>query len=482
MAFAPERYREIVDDWPAFLEAVRRPLPLTVRVNRLRAVAGRGAAPVREWLEAEGLRVRPVPWDGDLLRLEPRPDGPAEPPAPGRLLATLGGLVHVQEEVSLLPVRLLAPRPGERVLDLCAAPGSKAGALAAAMAGRGTLVANDVDWRRLSSLGRNLERLGALNAVVTCYDAANFPFAAGCFDRVLADVPCTCEGTSRKNPEVFTWGDPASRSETARVQGAVLRKAVRLVRPGGRVVYSTCTYAPEENEAVVDAVLAAARRAGRPLRVLDARVDGFPAAAGLREWRGERFDPALERALRVWPHHHDTGGFFVAVLEREGTRETSPADVAEPELPATVEPGPWLGPVRERFGLPEEVFAGTGLVQRGRGVLALVADDLRAPRHPRPSSVGVGLLHAGMRNPKLTTAGAMAVGPAATRNVVDLDAEELRAYIARRDQELPAGRADACTGGYVLVRHRGACFGVGWLRPAPAGGRASLRSLFPKRW
>ena len=482
MAFAPERYRDLVDDWPAFQEAVRRPLPLTVRVNPLRIGSGEARARLRAWLESEGYTVRPVGWDGDLLRLEPRPAEVGERPGPGGLLATLGGLVHVQEEVSLLPVRLLEARPGERVLDLCAAPGSKAGALAAAMEGRGTLVANDVDWRRLSSLGRNLERLGATNAVVTTYDAANFPFAAGPFDRVLADVPCTCEGTSRKNPEVFTWGDPDSRSETARVQRAILRKAVRLARRGGRVVYSTCTYAPEENEAVVEAVLAEARRAGHPLRVLDARVEGLPAAPGLREWRGEYFSPSIEGALRVWPHHHDTGGFFVAVLEREGVGETPAAGGAEPELPETVEPGPWLGPLQERFGLPGEAFSGTCLVQRGRGVLALVADDLRPPRHPRPSSVGLGLLHAGMRNPKLTTAGAMAVGPAATRNVVELDAEELRTYIARRDQELPTARTDECTGGYVLVRHRGACFGVGWLRPGAAGGRSSLRSLFPKRW
>lgn len=489
MAFAPERYREIVDDWPAFLEAVRRPLPLTVRVNRLRAVAGEGAEPVREWLEAEGFRVHAVPWDGDLFRLEPRPDGTAEPPGPGRLLATLGGLVHVQEEVSLLPVRLLAPRPGERVLDLCAAPGSKAAALAAAMAGRGTLVANDVDWRRLASLGRNLERLGAVNAVVTCYDAANFPFAAGPFDRVLADVPCTCEGTSRKNPEVFTWGDAASRADTARVQRAILRKAVRLVRPGGRVVYSTCTYAPEENEAVVDAVLAESRGTGPALRVLAARIEGFPASAGLARWRGEPFDPALQGALRVWPHRHDTGGFFVAVLEREGDgpgegeeRRTAGAEPG-PDLPEAVEPGPWLDPVRERFGLPEAVLAGTRLVRRGRGVLALVADDLRPPCRPEPSSVGLGFLHADMRKPKLTTSAALAVGSEATRNVVELEADELRAYLARRDQELPAARTESCTsGGYVLVRHRGACFGVGWLRPAPAGDRPSLRSLFPKRW
>jgi 16S rRNA C967 or C1407 C5-methylase (RsmB/RsmF family) len=471
MTFRPERYRALVDDWGAFSASLRRPLPLTLWANPLRTTPEEA----RRWLEAEGLHPEPLPWRPGAFRLPP-----GEAPAPGSLLATVAGLVHVQEEVSLLPVALLDPRPGERVIDLCAAPGSKASQIAAAMAGRGTLVANDADWRRQASLGRNLERLGAENAVLTVYDAANFPEAGGPFDRVLADVPCTCEGTSRKNPEVFTWGDESDRPDTVRTQRAILRKAVRLCRPGGRIVYSTCTYAPEENEAVIDSVLREAPPGG--LRVLEARIEGLRSVPGVPGWEGEAFDPALARAMRVWPHANDTGGFFVAVLEKGGGE---PGAAREPELLELepVEAEPWLAPVRERFGLAPELFAGRRLVARGRGVLAMVSDDLRAPARPEPSSLGLAFLYREMRNPKLTTAAAMAFGAAATRSFVELDEGELRRYLARQDQELPADRVEAGSEpGYVLARHRGVCFGVGWLRPATAGGRASLRSLFPKRW
>lgn len=472
MAFTPERYREVVPDFPAFEAAVRRPLPVTVWANPLRTTPEEA----RAWLEAEGLAPEPVAWHPGAFRL---PAGTA----PGRLLATLAGLVHVQEEVSLLPVRLLDPRPGERVLDLCAAPGGKAAQIAVSLGNRGTLVANDGDWRRLAPLGRNLERVGAANAVLTCCDAAGFPEVGGAYDRVLADVPCTCEGTSRKNPEVFEWGGEALRRDTVRVQRAILAKAVRLCRPGGRIVYSTCTYAPEENEAVVSAALEAAGPGG--LRLLPARVAGFRGAPGLTEWRDRRFHPDLERALRVWPHANDTGGFFVAVLEKGGGGEGAPSDRPEPELAALeeAEPEPWLGPVRERFGLPAEAFHGLRVIRRGRKTLAVVPRDLRPPARPEATAVGLALLHADMRNPKLTTAAAMAFGRAATRNVVELGPEELRDYLARRDLELPPGRVEAPTGpGYALVRHRGVGLGLGWLRPGEDGGPASLRSLFPKRW
>jgi 16S rRNA C967 or C1407 C5-methylase (RsmB/RsmF family) len=422
-------------------------------------------------------------------------DKPAEEgEAPGSLLASRAGLVHVQEEVSLLPVTLLDPRPGERILDLCAAPGSKASQIAARMAGRGTLVANDKEWRRLAPLGRNLERTGAINTVLTSYDAANYPRDAGLFDRVLADVPCTCEGTSRKNPEVFTWGGEEAWLEAARVQVAILRRAVRLCRPGGRIVYSTCSYAPEENEAVVDTVLAEMRGTPHEIEVAEAAVDGFRSAPGLNGWDGRRYAPELGRTLRAWPHDNDTGGFFVAVLEKRGPgAATEGADDGSSDPLAafdTVDPEPWLAPVIERFGLPEAPLRGTLLVRGGRGVLSLVPDDLRPPAQPEASAVGLSFLHTAMRNPKLTTAAAMAFGARATRNAVELDRPALGRYLEREDQELSAeSLTEVSAPGYALARHAvagsTACFGVGWLRPGePDGltGGATLRSLYPKRW
>ncbi|MGD2115865.1 MAG: RsmB/NOP family class I SAM-dependent RNA methyltransferase, partial [Acidobacteriota bacterium] len=177
-----ERYRPLIDDWPAFVRALERPLPVTVWTNPLRS--GLPADLLQNLLAGEGHAPEPLGWCPGAFRL-------ADGATPGRGLLGVSGLYHIQEEVSLLPVELLDPRPGERVLDLCAAPGGKTARIAVAMENRGTVVANDVDWRRLVAVGRNLDRLGVVNVATTAWDAANFPEEGGPFDRVLADVPCT---------------------------------------------------------------------------------------------------------------------------------------------------------------------------------------------------------------------------------------------------------------------------------------------------
>lgn len=297
-----ERYRPLIDDWTAFQAALARPLPLCVWTNGLRTTPERLLA----WLDEAGLEAEPLSWRAGAFRLP-------SSIAPGNRMPYITGLYHVQEEVSLLPVPLLDPRPGERVLDLCAAPGNKTAQMAVQMQNRGTIVANDLNVGRLSSLRNTLDRLGACNVTTTLYDAANYPSESGTFDRVLADVPCSCEGTSRKNPSVLDQRE--NGRDLTGAQTAILRKAVQRCRPGGRIVYSTCTYAPEENEAVVDAVLC--DYGTDTLRMLPARIEGVTHDPGLTEWQGQHFHPSMENAMRVWPHQNDTGGFFVAVLERK---------------------------------------------------------------------------------------------------------------------------------------------------------------------
>ena len=218
----------------------------------------------------------------------------------------------MQEEVSLVPVVLLDPRPGERLLDLCAAPGNKTLQAAVRMANSGSVLANDLNEQRIGVIRRNIDRLGVSCVAISATDAGNLPRDCGLFDRVLADVPCSCEGTSRRNPEVLTRVSAAGHKAGAQL--AILRKALAKCRVGGRVVYSTCTYAPEENEAVVDRVL----REAEPgtVRMLPARLPGLQVEPGLEAWEGETFSPELRQAARIYPHLNDSGGFFVAVLER----------------------------------------------------------------------------------------------------------------------------------------------------------------------
>lgn len=296
-----DRYRPIIDDWPAFLDALDRPLRPVVWTNELRTTP----EALRRRLAADGLDPEPLSWYPGAWRL-------AAGARPGKTLAFLCGHYHVQEEVSLLPVVVLDPQPGEDVLDLCAAPGNKTVQSAVRMRGRGSLLANDKSRRRSGLILRNLERLGITCVATSVHDGATLPRSAGPFDRVLADVPCSCEGTTRKNPAVLFRQALPARAR-GRGQLDILRLAIRRCRPGGRVVYSTCTYAPEENEEVVDA--AVRENEGR-VRLLPARVPGLRSAPGLTAWRDRSYVPEMERAMRIYPHFNDTGGFFVALLER----------------------------------------------------------------------------------------------------------------------------------------------------------------------
>jgi NOL1/NOP2/sun family putative RNA methylase len=327
-----ERYESLVDDAAAFRAACERPLPSVVRVNTLRA----SPALAREALAAEGVAFEAVDWHPGLLKL---PGG-----APGTSWTYYHGWLHGQEEVSALPPLALDPRPGERVFDACAAPGSKTTQAAALMDDRGTLVGNDNSLGRLSALRHNAERLGVTNLVVTNADARNYSFeplggedAFGRFDRSLVDAPCSCEGTVRKNPDVLDEWDLDHVRGLVGVQKGILRRAVQATRPGGVVVYSTCTFAPEENEAVLAHVL---EREDCRVVPLELPLETRPGVTG---WEGDRFPDEVRHARRVYPHHNDTGGFFCArleVLDGDGERVpgTERVDVDPPERPADADP------------------------------------------------------------------------------------------------------------------------------------------------
>ena len=297
------RYEPLIDDYDAFAAACERPLPSVVRVNPIKATPER----VRRAFDEAGIGYERVAWHPGLFRLEER--------GPGSNWPYVHGWVHGQEEVSAVPATVLDPQPGERVWDTCAAPGSKTTQIAGLMEDTGAVVANDDTLGRLSALRSNADRQGVTSAVVTNRDARKFSLddlGFDAFDRALVDAPCSCEGTVRKNPDALDDWSEGYLAHVAGLQKGILRRAVRLTRPGGTVVYGTCTFAPEENEAVLDHVLAAE----------DCRLVPFESPLvsdpGVTEWRGERFDEQVRRARRIYPHQNDTGGFFCAKLEVTG--------------------------------------------------------------------------------------------------------------------------------------------------------------------
>ena len=298
-----ERYAPLVEDTDAFFAACERSLPSVVRVNTIKANPERA----RRALNDEGIGYESVEWHDSLLRL---PNA-----SPGTNWPYFHGWLHGQEEVSAVPALALDPQPGEKVWDSCAAPGSKTTQLSAMIDDRGVVVGNDNNLGRLSSLRHNAERLGVTNLVVTKQDGRNYslkPFGFDEFDRAIVDAPCSCEGTIRKNPDTLDQWTLEHVHSVAAVQKGILSRAVQATKPGGTVVYSTCTFAPEENEAVVDHVL----------ETEDCKIVDFDcpldSVSGVTEWEDDSYDSSVEATHRIYPHLNDTGGFYCAKLEVGG--------------------------------------------------------------------------------------------------------------------------------------------------------------------
>jgi len=294
-----ERYRDIVPDFELFVESMARPLPVTARINTLKTDRSRLLSRLTE----SKVSFRPFSWYDLGLELDVE--------KPGNLIENLMGHIHVQEEISMVSPIVLDPKPKERVLDMCAAPGSKTTQIASMMENRGLLVANDPANTRVASLRSNCERAGAINVVVTRYDGRRFPSTK--FDRVLVDAPCTGQGMARKDITVLDRWSLKRSLGLQRLQRALLKRATDLVKPGGVIVYSTCTFAPEENEAVVSWV---AERVPQ-VSLEKVSVEGLESSPGLTEWDGSRFGDEMEKCARYYPHKNDAGGFFVAKLIKE---------------------------------------------------------------------------------------------------------------------------------------------------------------------
>jgi 16S rRNA (cytosine967-C5)-methyltransferase len=278
----------------AIARAWLAPAPLDLRVNPMRTT--REAA--RTSLAATGIDARPTPYSPLGLRVAGRPSLVRHP-----LVA--GGALEVQDEGSQLVGFLVAPRRTDMVVDFCAGAGGKTLLLGALMRSQGRLYAFDVSERRLAKFGPRLARSGLSNVHPQRIDGARdakIKRLAGKVDRVLVDAPCTGFGTLRRNPDL-KWRQPESAvAELAAKQREILAGAATLVRPGGRLVYATCSVLPDENEAVVADFLAS--------------QPGFAlgnAAAELAR-AGIALDTGPE--LRLFPHLHGCDGFYAAILER----------------------------------------------------------------------------------------------------------------------------------------------------------------------
>ena len=282
-AFLQRMQLQLGEEFPAFLQSLERPRAVALRFNPLK-----GEAPRLPFV------ADPVPWEPMGYYYDPQS-------RPGLHPYHEAGVYYLQEASAMAPVGLLDPRPGEWVLDLCAAPGGKTTQIAGRMAGEGFLLCNEWSPKRAKILSRNIERMGVANALVTNETPQRLAQAyPEMFDRVLIDAPCSGEGMFRKEEAAVTdWSEETVAMCAAR-QAEILDAGAALVRPGGRLVYSTCTFAPAENEETVANFLQ--------------RHPEFFAVDTQALW----FTPAGTGQFRLLPHKLLGEGHFAAVLQKSG--------------------------------------------------------------------------------------------------------------------------------------------------------------------
>ena len=323
--FEARMQKMLGEEYPAFAASYDREKFQALRVNILKADKERFA-------EQAPFTLKQVPWENNGFYYEAQD-------TPGKHPYHEAGVYYIQEPSAMAPVPFLQVVPGERVLDLCAAPGGKSTQIGVALQGEGLLVSNEIHPARAKILSENIERLGIRNAIVTNETPEKLAsIFAGYFDKILVDAPCSGEGMFRKNEDAKNEWSPENVQLCADRQDGILDCAAAMLKPGGRLVYSTCTFAPAENEGSIGRFLSRHEEFGVvQVEVPEGFVAGNPAWAcpGCDDQPGQMYPADNDRAdqpvqtrdvgvelsntLRIWPHKVNGEGHYLAVLQKQGT-------------------------------------------------------------------------------------------------------------------------------------------------------------------
>ncbi len=421
-AFLNRMKKQLGTEYPAFLESLERPRAVALRLNPLK-----GQRPDLPFVGEN------VPWEQSGFYYDPAA-------RPGLHPYHECGVYYLQEASAMAPVALLEPQPGERICDLCAAPGGKSTQIAARMAGKGLLLCNEINPKRAKILSRNIERMGVANALVTNEHpgrlAQKLP---GFFHRVLVDAPCSGEGMFRKEEAAVTDWSQETVEMCARRQAEILHSGAGLVAPGGRLVYSTCTFAPEEDEMAVAAFL-------------QSHPDFEPEYV-----QAPWFVPGENASYRMWPHKLLGEGHFAAVLRKKA------GDV--PEIPVLA--GDKLPPLFAAFAKELGIHLPDGKALTFGQSLYWVPVET-------PSLKGLKVLRPGLelgelKKDRFEPSHALALWLQGCANTHDLQADSLQTESYLKGDVLPSEKK-----GWCLVRVDG--YSLGW---GKGDGRV-LKNHYPK--
>ena len=420
--FLDRMKHQLGEEYPAFLQSLERPRAVALRFNPLK-----GEKPS-------------LPFVGDAVPWEPMGYYYDPEARPGLHPYHDAGVYYLQEASAMSAVALLDPQPGERICDLCAAPGGKSTQIAGRLMGEGFLLCNEYSPKRAKILSSNIERMGIANALVTNETpdrlAKRLP---GYFDRVLIDAPCSGEGMFRKEEAAVTDWSPETVEMCARRQAEILDSGAELVRPGGRLVYSTCTFAPADNEQAVTEFL---------LRHPDFEPEKVDAP-----W----FTPAGEGQFRMWPHRLLGEGHFGAVLRRKGDE---PAD-------GEIAPGEKLPKLWSEFAKQLEI-------ELPEGKAVTFGTRLYWAPVQMPSLKGLKVLRPGLelgelKKDRFEPAHALALWLKTCKCTEELDSNEQKIWDYLSGNVIPTGKKGWCL---VTVDS----YPIGWGK----GDGVQLKNHYPK--
>lgn len=398
------------EEYPAFLESYEKEKYQALRVNPLKVNE-------EEFVCRAPFTLKAVPWaeHGYYYGKEDQP---------GKHPYHEAGVYYIQEPSAMAPAEYLGVRPGERVLDLCAAPGGKSTQIGASLKGEGIFIANEIHPTRAKILSENIERMGIQNALVTNETPESLAeYFIEYFDRILVDAPCSGEGMFRKNEDAGAEWSPENVVLCAKRQAGILDCAASMLRPGGRIVYSTCSFAPDENEGSVSRFL---ERHPEFFIVKVEKRNGM--SGGVPEWTK---NPAkgIEDTIRLWPHKLEGEGHYLAVLEKSKEAESGYRGYCKNG---------------EQEGLKEKdckeylEFSEQFLKKKLTGTLLKFGDQIYLAPEGTPTLKGLKVLRPGLH---LGTAKknrfepshalALALNPADVKYSVDLssDGSEIRSYL-----------------------------------------------------
>lgn len=436
-------------EYAEFLETYNQPRHYGLRVNTLKI-------PVEEFLIISPENLEKVPWTSDGFYY---PEGGS----PGRHPYYHAGLYYIQEPSAMLPGQILGALPGERVLDLCAAPGGKTVQIAAGMKGGGLLVANDINSDRVRALVKNIELCGVRNAIVLNeYPEKLAEHFEGWFDRVLVDAPCSGEGMFRKDEDAARSWESFKFEVCSGMQRSILQSVDRLLKPGGMLVYSTCTFSPEEDEAMIAHFLDNHE---------DYEIVDIEKTAGMEGGRPEWSDgnPRLAGTVRLWPHRVRGEGHFAAMLRKCGNPYSGTVQKSGAACRTSCDtlPGPYVTFAEQNLNiLPEGYY-----FQKGRNLYLLPEAP---PDLGRLKVAKFGWFLGGLEKDRFEPSHSLAAALRKEdfKRTADFapDSREVRSYLKGETLliESEKGFTGVCVSGYTL----------GWAKQTGD----MLKNLYPKGW